>query len=309
MALITYAIPGVTLASGRTAYGSSETVAWLPVFIRWAKVVHGVDVVVIQAAGGATASAGTHTDGCAIDIRSWNIPADKINAVLLGAREAGGWAWLRTKAQGFDPHIHIALDCDRYTACSYQVAAAKAGYNGLGTGGRGGRDDGPRPSTFRIWSAGVRWLQADIDRHLQEDDMAMTPTERAALIADIAEAARAKIFEQRMSGPEIDPARKPTLHDYLVQVLPARTAAAVHRQWLGSSGPTIGTAVQGTYRIVRALADRAGVDIDEAAIAEQVAALVAPIVRDAVVDAATAGGSPEAVADAVVAKLAASLQD
>lgn len=181
MALITYAIPGVTLASGRTAYGSSETVAWLPVFIRWAKVVHGVDVVVIQAAGGATASAGTHTDGCAIDIRSWNIPADKIAAILLGAREAGGWAWLRTKAQGFDPHIHIALDCDRYTACSYQVAAAKAGYNGLGSGGRGGRDDGPRPSTFRIWSAGVRWLQADIDRHLQEDDM--TPEQSAKLDA------------------------------------------------------------------------------------------------------------------------------
>jgi len=181
MALITYAIPGVTLASGRTAYGSSETVAWLPVFIRWAKVVHGVDVVVIQAAGGATASAGTHTDGCAIDIRSWNIPADKIAAILLGAREAGGWAWLRTKAQGFDPHIHIALDCDRYTASSYQVAAAKAGYNGLGSGGRGGRDDGPRPSTFRIWSAGVRWLQADIDPHLQEDDM--TPEQSAKLDA------------------------------------------------------------------------------------------------------------------------------
>ena len=83
--------------------------------------------------------------------------------------------------------------------------------------------------------------------------MAMTPTERAALIADIAEASRAKIFEQRMTGPEIDPARKPTLHDYLVQTLPARTAAAIHGQWLGSSGPTIGIAIQTTYNTVAVL--------------------------------------------------------
>ena len=136
----------------------------------------------------------------------------------------------------------------------------------------------------------------------EEDDMAMTPTERAALIADIAEAARAKIFEQRMTGPGIDSDAKPTMHDYLVQ-LPARTGAAVHQQWLGSSGPTIGIAVQSTYSIVQALADRAGVDVDEAAMAQQVAAIVAPVVRDAVVAAATAGGSPEAVADAVLAKL------
>ena len=43
--------------------------------------------------------------------------------------------------------------------------------------------------------------------------------------------------------------------------------------------------------------------------AQQVAAIVAPVVRDAVVAAAQAGGTPEAVADAVVAKLGAALQD
>ena len=139
--------------------------------------------------------------------------------------------------------------------------------------------------------------------------MAMTPTERAALIADIAEASRARIFEQRMTGPEIDPARKPTLHDYLVQTLPARTAAAVHGQWLGSSGPTIGIAVQSTYGLVRELADRAGVDIDEAAFAAAVVSEVAPQLVAAVVAKldGISGVDPAALAAEVVAELGSQL--
>ena len=90
----------------------------------------------------------------------------------------------------------------------------------------------------------------------EEDDiMAMTPAERAQLVAEIADASRAALLGQLMTGPGISPDTKPTLHDYLVQ-LPQRTSSAVHGQWLGSSGPAIGTALQGTYHGVQALAVR-----------------------------------------------------
>ena len=90
----------------------------------------------------------------------------------------------------------------------------------------------------------------------EEDDiMAMTPAERAQLVAEIADASRAAVVGQLMTGPGINPDTKPTLHDFLVQ-LPQRTSSAVHGQWLGSSGPAIGTAVQGTNHGVQALAVR-----------------------------------------------------
>ena len=128
-------------------------------------------------------------------------------------------------------------------------------------------------------------------------------------VARIAEAARAKIFEQRMTGPEIDPAQRPTLHDYLVQVLPARTAVAVHGQWLGSSGPTIGVALQSTYGLVRELADRAGVDIDEAALAAAVVSEVAPQLIAAIIAKldGVSGVDPAALAAEVVAELGSKL--
>ena len=59
--------------------------------------------------------------------------------------------------------------------------------------------------------------------------------------------------------------------------------------------------------IVRELAAKAGVDVDESAIASQVAASIAPALREALVEAVQTGGTPEAIADAVVAKLGAAL--
>ena len=85
--------------------------------------------------------------------------------------------------------------------------------------------------------------------------MAMTPAERAQLVAEIADASRAAVFGQLMTGPGINSDAKPTFHDFAVQ-LPQRTSSAVHGQWLGSSGPAIGTALQGAYHGVQALAVR-----------------------------------------------------
>lgn len=71
------------------------------------------------------------------------------------------------------------------------------------------------------------------------------------------------------------------------------------RQNIGSGADA---AVQ-ALGIVKSLAAKAGVDVDEKALATALAASLAPTVRQAVLDA----GQPSAVADAVVAKLGAAL--
>ena len=294
-----------TETSGDPAYACQHMAAWWPLFKAIVKQDLNLDLEIIQALGGATASAGTHgPPGTALDLRSRKFTTAQTLAVVARARKYGAPAtWLRTKAQGFDPHVHLVLDCPCISPADYQITAVKQGYNGLGSGGRGGTDTHPKPDVWRTHAQGIALMQQE------DDDMAMTPTERAALIADIAEASRAKIFEQRMTGHEIDPARKPTLHDYLVQTLPARTAAAVHGQWLGSSGPTIGVALQGTYGLVRELADRAGVDLDEAAFAAAVVSEVAPQLIAAIVAKldCISGVDPAALAAEIVAELGSKL--
>lgn len=132
-------------------------VKWLPVFeaelLRRGVIRKSIDVA--QLTGGASASAGTHAGGGAFDI--WQRDSTTIKV----AREMGAAAWARTRAQGFDPHTHGVLNgCPHNGPARYQIAALKAGYNGLGGGGRGGRDDGPSPRSLRTWEQGIAWAQA-----------------------------------------------------------------------------------------------------------------------------------------------------
>lgn len=94
--------------------------------------------------GGAAASAGTHNRGGVIDIRTWNIPAEiGVTRVVRVLRECGLIAWYRTKAQGFDPHIH-AIDHgnpELDPSAAAQVTQWRNGTNGLRSRGP---DDGPR---------------------------------------------------------------------------------------------------------------------------------------------------------------------
>jgi len=70
----------------------------------------GWDMVVVQ--GGycgsscAADSAGTHSAGGAVDIRSRDTDMEGINNRLAALRRVGFAAYYRTAAQGFDPHIH-----------------------------------------------------------------------------------------------------------------------------------------------------------------------------------------------------------
>lgn len=109
---------------------------------------------IYQLRGGAPASGGTHTQGGAYDIVQRSPEAIRI------ARRMGSAAWAREDMR--PPHQHGVLKgCDTNDPAWYQIVALNAGYNGLGSGGRGGRDAGPRTGiTFPIinWDDGIRRL-------------------------------------------------------------------------------------------------------------------------------------------------------
>lgn len=154
MSTPTATTPGYGVFRGRVA--CTCLISWLPVIERELQdlgVIKG-PLPIAQLVGTAAASAGTHKGG-AVDL--WTVATE----VVRIARQMGADAtWVRTKAQGFDPHIHGVLrGCHHNAAARYQIAAVDAGYNGLGPGGRGGTDDGPRPLSGRTWREGITWAK------------------------------------------------------------------------------------------------------------------------------------------------------
>lgn len=145
---------------------------WLPAYERELQrrgLLEG-DLRIYQLIGGAEASGGTHATGGAFDIL--DLPGERD---LWVARQMGADAtWSRTEKQGFMPHIHgVLTGCPHNGPAAYQIDAVRAGFNGLGRGGRGAPDDGPRPLSGRTWRQGIEWARQ------QEDDM--TPEDKAQL--------------------------------------------------------------------------------------------------------------------------------
>lgn len=52
------------------------------------------------------------------------------------------------------------MGCPHNSPARYQIDAYKAGFNGLGLNGRGGKDTGPRGITYRTWREGIAWAKA-----------------------------------------------------------------------------------------------------------------------------------------------------
>lgn len=136
----------------------AEWLPWVEKLMLHRNIIYR-NIDIYQLIGGATASAGTHSKGGAFDIKqaTWS--------TLEICRQAGADAtWRRTTAQGFDvTHAHGVLrGCPHNSPAAYQITAVDAGYNGLGTGGRGGRDDGPRPLSKRTWQQGIEWIKGQL---------------------------------------------------------------------------------------------------------------------------------------------------
>lgn len=104
-------------------------------------------VVVTQGSWHKGALSGTtHDGGGAFDLRVWNLPAAKVEPLVVALRQRGVCAWKRDKAHGgFDPHIH---GIDRFegglsTGASFQVREYDRGRDGLSSSGP---DYHPRPT-------------------------------------------------------------------------------------------------------------------------------------------------------------------
>ena len=117
---------------------------------------------IVQAYGAADASAGTHgAPPAAIDIRTRGLTLAQILALVALLRECG-WAatWYRDWVGNY--HVHAACDISTWTPARYQITAVKAGYDGLGSGGRKGKDPHGQPSTWRTAKTGATWARTQI---------------------------------------------------------------------------------------------------------------------------------------------------
>lgn len=151
--------------NGQEAYAAEIPAKWYRLFKRvMARDNPDISVILVQALGGAKASAGTHSDGWAFDFQDWHLSSSQIERLVACARRYGGVAWARYRSQGFEPHIHVACDSggSSDTACQYQVVAAHAGYNGLGYRGRKASDNHPAPARWVTCAQGIGLMEATL---------------------------------------------------------------------------------------------------------------------------------------------------
>lgn len=160
-----------TETDGSAAYACQHVAAWWPPFVAIVKQDLGLDLEIIQALGNGSQSGGTHgAPGTALDLRTWKFTLAQTLAIVARARKYGAPAtWYRTEAQGFDPHMHLVVDCPCVSPADYQITAVKQGYNGLGTGGRKGPDTHPKPDVWRNHAQGIA---------LMEEDMALSAADK-----------------------------------------------------------------------------------------------------------------------------------
>lgn len=108
---------------------------------------------------------------------------------------------------------------------------------------------------------------------------------------------------QIAGAPPVQEDDMPTVKDLLDAPLGTNPADPKKTVDLGTSVAIARNYSYYTWQLVRSLAAKSGIDVDEKALAAEILATLAPTLRDAVSKAATAGGSPEQIADAVVAAL------
>lgn len=145
--------------------------AWIPVYERelQARGILTGALRIYQLIGGYSGSGGTHIEGGAGDFIDMPGTDDEVRV----ARQMGADAsWTRPynwDGDGGMAHQHTVLrGCVHNGPARYQIDAVDDGYNGLGSGGRGAPDTGPRPLSGRTWREGIAWA----NQQQEERDMA-----------------------------------------------------------------------------------------------------------------------------------------
>lgn len=131
---------------------------WLPVYERELQETGNLvgTLRIFQLIGDAAASGNTHLPGGAYDVTD-GTPSQA--DVLIG-RQMGAAEWLRQPPTFSTLHRHGVLrGCPHNAGGRYQIGALDDGFNGLGKGGRGGPDDGPRNFEVRTWQDGIAWAK------------------------------------------------------------------------------------------------------------------------------------------------------
>ncbi len=177
-----------TETDGDPAMVCPHLAQWWPVWLD-RLAVEGIPApAIVQARGSYAGSGGTHEQGTCLDLRivQWT-DAQIVRAVVL-AREAGArGTWARGPAWGqpeMSPHVHLGLDCPCWSGADYQTTAVDAGYDGLGTGGRGGRDYHPTPKVRRDWRVGIEHMTREIEAEMTPDQSAQL-AQIASQVADM----------------------------------------------------------------------------------------------------------------------------
>lgn len=81
----------------------------------------------------------THNGGGSFDLRVWNIPAAKLEPLVVALRARNVCAWKRDQAHGgFAPHIHgiVRDEAGLSSGAAFQVREYDAGRDGLSSGGK-----------------------------------------------------------------------------------------------------------------------------------------------------------------------------
>ena len=88
--------------NGQEAYAAEIPAKWYRLFKRvMARDNPDISVILVQALGGAKASAGTHSDGWAFDFQDWHLSSSQIEWLVPDAMEV--WPGLGTVARVSSP--------------------------------------------------------------------------------------------------------------------------------------------------------------------------------------------------------------
>lgn len=163
--------------------------AWIDLFVPYMRDRHGITLIIIKLTEPPRdrldgISGPTHADGYAVDIRSWNLTASQRDITIREAGRLGLILHYRTRAQGFDPHLHGMLNVGYWTRCYYQIRATADGYDGLVKRGPDTHRHLRPPTPYPLAQAGIRNMTTALDTRTNLERLidSMDETQLTALV-------------------------------------------------------------------------------------------------------------------------------
>lgn len=164
---------------GEPAYMSELGAEWYLLYKQYMKRQYpDIDLAVVQAWGNGSRSGATHRYGYALDYDTYRLTPDQQMIVVRTSRKFGASAtFVRDDRDGFDPHIHSALDSGGGVedGCYWQIRSVKHGRNAL-TNDRADRYAYLNPEHWVTAQEGIQMLKNELEATmpLTYEEMAKT---------------------------------------------------------------------------------------------------------------------------------------